>query len=540
MDSNFINRSISFFTNKKKILIISLSIIILFIVGFLYNTYATSTGVALGNEENTYDILLTDSTNTVTVPAKSSKTVYYQFSNTNKGTVKYYIGYSSNNVIAKVWWDTEDKVSDTIEYGEYKFIKLKLINDTTEDDTITIKSVLGFVNGGDVIPDDNTTLVTGKIKQTNTMSITPSTALSTLGIAKTAVEEITFVNDNIVPEDALGSTTVSSDNSIILWYTASDTEGMYKVYIGSDNGITSFPADCTSLFEDFTKTKVINFNNIDTSKVTNMQRMFTNCSSLKSLDVSNFDTSNVENMYYMFYNCRSITELDLDSFYTPKLKGGLQGTFANCTKLKKLSFKNIDTSRITSMQSLFQSTSNLIDVDLRDLNTSRVSNMSQMFRETKLSQISIDTSSATKMSGMFQGSTATSLDLSTFDTSKVSDMSSMFNGVKNVSNLDLSNFKTPRLTNASRMFYNTSIRKLNLSNLTFGTTNINEMFGNRNLTLIDMRNADFSNVTYSAAWNIFSQVPKTATIYLKDTEFNRTFMTNNYSTYTNVQFIPGE
>ena len=225
-------------------IIIAFSVIVISLLGIvLYNSYATSTGLSLGNDENTYDILLTDSNNTVEVPAKSSKTVYYEFSNTNKGTIKYHIGYTSNSVIAKVWWDSEDPISDTIEYGEYKFIKLKLINESNNDDTITIKPVLGFKDGGDLIVPNDVTLVTQSVNQVNTMSIVPSTALTTLGIAKTAVEEISFVKDNIVPSDALGSTNMNNDGSIKMWYNASNTEGMYKIYIGSDNGITTFPSN---------------------------------------------------------------------------------------------------------------------------------------------------------------------------------------------------------------------------------------------------------------------------------------------------------
>jgi len=203
-------------------------------------------GVTLGNDENTYDILLNDSTDTVSVPAKSSKTVYYQFSNTNKGTVKYHIGYTSNNVIAKVWWDTEDPIFGTIEYGKYKYIKLKLINDSTSDDTITIKPVLGYVNGGDVIPDSSTLLVTDTIKETNTFS---GSITANLGISSATIEEIYFNNDNIVPGNALGSAKVTSDGSIMKCYTDIDEDELYEVYVGSDNGITKL----TSLRETFVK-----------------------------------------------------------------------------------------------------------------------------------------------------------------------------------------------------------------------------------------------------------------------------------------------
>ena len=502
---------------KNKIVIITLIIGILFLTSYLYNTYATSTGISLGNDENTYDILLSDSTDTVSVPAKSSKTVYYQFSNTNKGTIKYHIGYISNNVIAKVWWDTEDPISDTIEQGEYKFIKLKLINDTTSDDTITIKPVLGYVNGGDLIPDSNTTLVTGTINETNTMSVTPTNALNTLGIAKTAVEEISFVKDNIVPNNALGSTNMNNDGSVKLWYTASDTEGMYKVYVGSNNGIVSFPSNSRYLFGGY--------------------------SNLISLKLTNIDTSNVENMgdsqyYGMFYGCSSLVELDLSNFNLSNVRY-IIGLFNECKSLKKIVFCNSNVSHINNISYMFYNCTSLTEVDLSALDTSNVTNMSYMFYRSKVGKVILDTSGCIDMSYMFMQLKATSLDLSTFDTSKVKNMSNMFNGSSNLKQLNLSNFYTPKVTNTSRMFYNVPLRQINVSNFILGVTNVSEMFGSNNyLQLLDMRNADFSNTTSNTY--VFPQggISKTATIYLKDTQGNRDLISNNYSTWTNVQYIP--
>lgn len=55
-------------------------------ITMLYNTFATSSTTT--NNDNTYDITLTG-TSTVNIPKKSSKIVYYQICNTNKGKVKY-------------------------------------------------------------------------------------------------------------------------------------------------------------------------------------------------------------------------------------------------------------------------------------------------------------------------------------------------------------------------------------------------------------------------------------------------------------------
>ena len=65
--------------------------------------------------------------------------------------------------------------------------------------------------------------------------------------------------------------------------------------------------DCSSLEE-------INFNNFDTSKVTDMSGMFELCSNLKSLDLSNFDTSSVQRIYHIFRGCTSLEYLDISNF----------------------------------------------------------------------------------------------------------------------------------------------------------------------------------------------------------------------------------
>ena len=537
MASNFVNRSISFFANKKKILIISLSIIILFIIGFIYNSYATSTGLSLGNDENTYDILLTDSTNTVTVPAKSSKTVYYQFNNTNKGTIKYHIGYTSNNVIAKVWWDTEDPISGTIEYGEYKFIKLKLINDTTSDDTITIKPVLGFKDGGDVIPDSNTTLVTGTIKQTNTWD-------KTVPVDKSKVKEIHFVNDNIVPDGVLGSGNGNADGSIKTWYTVSDTDELYNVYIGSDNGITSFPSDSSSLFKLFTKMSSVNLNNIDTSNVTDMSNMFSNCSNLTTLDLSDFNTSSITSMSYMFSNCSNLTTLDLSNFDTSNVTD-MSYMFSNCSNLTTLDLSNFNTSSVTSMEHMFYSCDRLTNLNLSGFNTSKVTTMENMFEDcydlTTLDLSCFDTSNVNTMKGMFSKcQNLTTLDLSNFNTSNVTNMAVMFHYCSKLTVVDLSNFDTSNVENMRLMFSKCgSLTTLDLSSFhTPSVTNTSQMFDESyNLNIIDMRNADLSGVS-SYSNTMFSSVSTSATIYLKDTQGNRDFMSNNFSRYTNVQYIP--
>lgn len=470
---------------KNKILIIFLILGILFLTSYLYNSYATSTGVSLGNDENTYDILLNDSTDTVSVPAKSSKTIYYQFSNTNKGSINYHIGYSSNNVIAKVWWDTEDFVSGTIDQGVTKFIKLKLINESTEDDTITIKPVLGYVNGGDLVVPNDTNLVTGTINVANTWN-------KLVPVDKSTIKEIYFVDDNIVPADALGSANGNTDGSIKTWYTSSDTENMYKVYIGSDNGITSFPVDCYQLFMNYSSLMILVFNYVDTSKVGSTSSMFQGLNKLTKLDLSNFNTSNVGNMSNMFYNCSGLTTLDLSNFDTSKVST-MRNMFYNCSGLTTLNLSNFNTSNVTSMENMFYNCGKLTSLDLNSFNTPLLRNTKNMF---------------------FGCSKISTLNLRNLETSIVTDMYGMFSGCGSLDVLDLSNFNTSSVWDARNLFSGCS-----------------------KLKTIYLDKADLSGIT-SNYTRMFFLVPTTVNIYLKDTQGNRDFMSNNFSSYTNVQYIP--
>jgi surface protein len=64
--------------------------------------------------------------------------------------------------------------------------------------------------------------------------------------------------------------------------------------------------NCHAMFAEMTNISDINFNDFDTSKVTDMSDMFMNCKSLEELDLSSFDTSNVLDMSKMFSKCSNL------------------------------------------------------------------------------------------------------------------------------------------------------------------------------------------------------------------------------------------
>ena len=149
---------------KKKTIIIVIIILLsaLAILG-LYQTFALG-GDITKDSSGYYNVTVTDGT-TVTVPAGSSKTVYYKLTNTNKGTVKYGVGYSGTNITVKCYTDTQDPVTGTVEYGSSKFIKLYIYasagaNVGGGNKTVTLSTILGYEKGGDLIVPSGVTLVT--------------------------------------------------------------------------------------------------------------------------------------------------------------------------------------------------------------------------------------------------------------------------------------------------------------------------------------------------------------------------------------------
>ena len=145
---------------KKHLIIVGTIIISAIVILGLYQTFALS-GDITKDTSGYYNITVNDGT-TVNVPANSSKTVYYKLTNTNKGTVKYGVGYSGSNITVKYYHDTQDPVTGTVDYGKSKFIKLYIQNTGSTATTATLSTILGYEKGGDLIVPSGYTLVNEK------------------------------------------------------------------------------------------------------------------------------------------------------------------------------------------------------------------------------------------------------------------------------------------------------------------------------------------------------------------------------------------
>lgn len=258
----------------------------------------------------------------------------------------------------------------------------------------------------------------------------------------------------------------------------------YILAIGNNKVI--FPVDSSYLFAGwniYAGTDKIIFNNINTSKVKNMDSMFAFCNSLISLDISGFNTSNVVDMSKMFSYCDKLTSLDLSGFDTSNV-AEMDYMFAACDKLSSLKFGDkFLTSNVTTMANMFNSCSSLTNLDVSGFDTSQVTHMNQMFNSCKklttLDLSNFNTTRVTDMSDMFNTCGGlTSLDISSFDTSNVTNMKNMFGSCISLPNLNLSSFNTTNVTDMNNMFYDCrTLTNLDLSNFTTpNLKNMSQMF----------------------------------------------------------------
>ena len=120
-------------------------------------------------------------------------------------------------------------------------------------------------------------------------------------------------------------------------------------------------------------------------------------------------------------------------YYQLKLDKDLDNNFykfGNNT-FTNLIFKDVDTSKVTTMSNMFDYCNSLTSLDVSKFDTSKVTDMNYMFSScnslTSLDLSTWDTSSVIYMNSMFYNCSAlTSLDLSGWDTSNVTDMGYMF------------------------------------------------------------------------------------------------------------------
>lgn len=139
---------------------------------------------------------------------------------------------------------------------------------------------------------------------------------------------VVFTNEK-APE-GIETTSLSQEGDVVGWLDGRT----WKVSTQNSNKVVNFNENSSKMFYQKRSLTNIEFNNVDTSNVTDMGDMFYNCQDLTSLDLSSF-TSNVTDMSYMFYCCSKLTSLDLSSFNTSKVTD-MEDMFGRCSNLQTI------------------------------------------------------------------------------------------------------------------------------------------------------------------------------------------------------------
>ncbi len=186
--------------------------------------------------------------------------------------------------------------------------------------------------------------------------------------------------------------------------------------------------------------------NLNTEKVTDMSRMFYNCKKLDYVKLYKLNTAMVTDMSYMFFNCKALTTIDLRSFDTEKVTL-TASMFAGCDAVEKIFLSSFNTKNVTSMYQMFAGCKALQSIyfDPDKFTTAKVEDMSYMFMNcSSLKILNLKTLQSDKLSSthrMFAGCTSlTHLYLNDFVAYDVGNTEGMFNNCTSLKYINLKEF----------------------------------------------------------------------------------------------------
>nr|DAG91416.1 MAG TPA: protein of unknown function DUF285 [Crassvirales sp.] len=233
---------------------------------------------------------------------------------------------------------------------------------------------------------------------------------------------------------------------------------------------------------------------------------------LPSLDVSCFDTSKMTSMDSMFKNQRQITTIDCSSFNTSNVTS-MDSIFNYCSNLTRLHLQGWDTSKVTDMSNIFRNDPNLIQLD-QNFNTSKIRTINAMFcNDGKLQNIDVSNWDVSSCEGFFavflNCHSLTKIDLSKWDTKNAKNFELFLSVCGNITSVNVSNFDLTHVTTINCIFNNDTL----LSDITFG-----EGWGKNTATLIldlstiaSKANYKLSDNTYESMLTMYDRIANNLT-----------------------------
>ena len=142
--------------------------------------------------------------------------------------------------------------------------------------------------------------------------------------------------------------------------------GEYPFKQGTNELIIKFNKPLTSLegiFQNRKKLVSINFSDLNTKKIININNFLSNCTDLEEAIFNNFEAKNLEKMEHSFENSSKLTILDLSYFSTPKLTS-INSAFKGCKKLLALNLKNFIFDAKININNVIDGCDSLVYIDL--------------------------------------------------------------------------------------------------------------------------------------------------------------------------------
>ncbi len=330
-------------------------------------------------------------TNTLTVPAGETiidvkvnnlnpVDTYYKllYLNNSNLTVEYFSSAyeldDSNNVTKSY-----DKPNDSVTSSNTKTIKLKITNNGTSSQNLSLSVKGGYI----------TNTLSDIMVPSTYNEITLVNASSNMYFCKTndtLTQGLLYVNGqytyaykqenkykNIIPVKGFFWTDITGDGWGVKLTDRTSTDVVTSkvcIYINNKPIISM-----SGMFAQ-SHASSIDLSSINTTNITNMSDMFISSHAI-ALDVSNFDTLNVTNMDGMF-NGSQITTLDVSDFDTSNVTN--MGTMFGGSQITTLDLSSFDTSKVTNMERMFSYATNLKTIYVSDkFNIDNVTSSDKMF-----------------------------------------------------------------------------------------------------------------------------------------------------------------
>ena len=147
---------------RKKILLIVLIIVSIVIIG-LYGTFALTDNGLSDNTNYDYEFIIGNTTeNELLLTSSQTKTIDIKITNPHEGTLNYGLAYNNENkekIKIGVLNTSTNNAQSSIEENDTKTVSLIIKNLTEDEVRIKIYLITGYVNGGELILEENQTLI---------------------------------------------------------------------------------------------------------------------------------------------------------------------------------------------------------------------------------------------------------------------------------------------------------------------------------------------------------------------------------------------